>query len=237
MLGSSFWICEGVTSHILREEMKLHTVVTFLSELLLSVVTLQTVSAWLQADNITLLLFSCPVMSNLLQPHGLLHARPLCPSPSPRVCPSSCSLHWWCCPTISYSDTLISFCPWPFPAPGTLPMSHLFASNDQNIGASASASVLPSEYSGLISLKINWFDLLVVQGTFRGLLQLHSSKALILWLSAFFTVQLSQPYVTTGKTIVLTIWTFVRWVTSLLFNTLSRFVIAFLPRSSCLLIS
>ena len=210
MLGSSFWICEGVTSHILREEMRLHIVVTFLSELLLSVVTLQTVSAWLRADNITLLLFSCPVISNSLQPHGLPHARPLCPSPSPRVCPSSCSLHWWCCPTISYSNTLFSFCPWSFPAPGTLPMSHLFAPNDQNIGASASASVLPSEYSGLISLKINWFDLLVVQGTFRGLLQLHSSKASILWLSAFFMVQLSQPYVTTGKTIALTIWTFVR---------------------------
>ena len=78
-------------------------------------------------------------------------------------------------------------------------MSHLFASNDQNIGASALTSVLPLDYSGSISLKINWFDLLVVQGTFRGLLQLYSLKASILWLSAFFTVQLSQLYVTTGK--------------------------------------
>ena len=129
MLGSSFWICEGVTSHILREEVKLHIVVTFLSELLLSVVTLQTVSAWLRADNITLLLFlvSCPVMSNSLQPHGLLHARPLCPSPSPRVCSSSYSLHWWCRLTISYCDTLFSFCPWSFPAWGTFQMSRLFA--------------------------------------------------------------------------------------------------------------
>ena len=80
-----------------------------------------------------------------------------------------------------------------------------------------------SEYSGLISLKIDWFDLLAVQGNFRNLLQHHSSKAPLLWHSAFFTVQLSQPYVTTGKTISLTIWTFVGKVMPLLFNTLSRF--------------
>ena len=91
-----------------------------------------------------------------------------------------------------------------------------------------------SEYSGLISLKIDWFDL---QGTFRSLLQHHSLKISVLWCSAFFTVQLSQPYVTTGKTIALTILTFVGRVMSLLFNTLSRFVIAFLPRSNHLLIS
>ena len=89
----------------------------------------------------------------------------------------------------------------------------------------------------VISLKINWFDLLAVQGTFRSLLQHHSSKASILCLSAFFTVQLSQPYVTSGKTTALTRWTFVGRVTSLLFNTLSRFVIAFLPRSKHFLIS
>ena len=94
-----------------------------------------------------------------------------------------------------------------------------------------------SEYSGLISLKIDWFDLPAVQGTLGSLLQHHSSKALILRCSAIFTVQLSQPYVTTGKTIALTIWTFVRRVMSLLGNTLSRFVIAFLPRSNRLLIS
>ena len=93
-----------------------------------------------------------------------------------------------------------------------------------------------SEYSGLISLKIDWFDLLAVQETFRSPLQHHSSKILILWHSAFFTVQLLQPYVTIGKTIGLTILTFISRVTSLLFNTLSRFVIAFLPRSNHLLI-
>ena len=96
-----------------------------------------------------------------------------------------------------------------------------------------SFSISPSnDYSGLISSKINWFDLLAVQGTLKGLLQLHSSKASILWHSAFFIVQLSHPYVTAGKTIALTIWTFVSKVMSLLSNTLSRFVIAFLPRSN-----
>ena len=94
-----------------------------------------------------------------------------------------------------------------------------------------------NEYSGLISLKVDWFDLLAVQGTFRSLLQHHSSKASILWHSVIFTVQLSQPYVTTGKTTALIIQTVVNRVMSLLFNTLSRFVIAFLPRSNRLLIS
>ena len=94
-----------------------------------------------------------------------------------------------------------------------------------------------SEYSGLISLKIDWCDLLVVQGTFRSLLQHHTSKASVLRHSAFFMFQLSQPYMTTGKTIALTIWTFVGRLISLLFNTLSRFVIAFLSRSNHFLIS
>ena len=88
-----------------------------------------------------------------------------------------------------------------------------------------SFSISPSsEYSGLTSLKIDWFDLLAVQGTFRSLLQHHSSKASIVWCSAFRMVQLSQPYVTTGKTMALTIWTFVGRVMSLVFNPLSRFV-------------
>ena len=96
---------------------------------------------------------------------------------------------------------------------------------------------LSNEYSGLISFKIDWFDLLAVQGTLKGLLQHHSSKASILQLSAFFMVQLSYPYMTTGKTIALTRRTFVDKVMSLLFNMLSRFVIAFLPRSKHLFIS
>ena len=88
-----------------------------------------------------------------------------------------------------------------------------------------------NEYSGLISFRIDWFDLLTVQGTFESLLQHHNSKASILQCIAFFMVQLSHPYMTTGKTIALTVWTFVSKVMSLLFNMLSRFVIAFLPKS------
>ena len=94
-----------------------------------------------------------------------------------------------------------------------------------------------NEYSRLISFRINWFDVLATQGTLKSLLQHHSSKASILRLSVFFMVQLSHPYVTTGKTIALTMWTFDRKVISLLFNMLSRSVIAFLPRSKHLLSS
>ena len=96
---------------------------------------------------------------------------------------------------------------------------------------------LSNEYSGLVSLMIDWLDLLAVQGTLKNLLQHHSSKALVLWSSAFFTVQLSHPYLTTGKTITLTRWMFVGKVISLLFNMLSRLVKAFLLRSKHLLIS
>ena len=99
-------------------------------------------------------------------------------------------------------------------------------------------NISPSnEYSGLISFRMNWLDLLVVQGTLKSLLQHHSAKASILRHSAFFIVQLSHPYMTTGKTIALTRWTFVSKVMSLLFNMLSRLVIAFLPRNKCLLTS
>ena len=103
---------------------------------------------------------------------------------------------------------------------------------------SFSFNISPSnEYSGLISLRIDWFYLLTVQETFKSLLQHHSSKTSVLWPSVFFMVQLSHLYMITGKNIALTIWTFVSKVMSLLFNTLSRFVIAFLPRSKCLLVS
>ena len=104
---------------------------------------------------------------------------------------------------------------------------------------SFSFSISPSsEYSGLISFRIDWFDdLLAVQGTFRSLFQHRSSKASMFWHSAFFMVQLSQPHMTSGKTRALTLWTFASRVMSLLFNTLSRFVIVFPPRSNCLPIS
>ena len=102
---------------------------------------------------------------------------------------------------------------------------------------SFSISVLPNEYSGLISIKMDWLHLLQVQGILKSLLHHHSSKTSILWHSAFFMVQLSHPYMTTGKTRALTRWTFIGKAMSLLFNMLSRLVIAFLPRSKCLLIS
>ena len=117
-------------------------------------------------------------------------------------------------------------------------------SNDSNLRMmwpnfwSFSFNISPSnEHSGLISFRMDWLDLLAVQGTLKSLLQHHSSKASILRCSAFFTVQLSHPYMTTGKTIALTRWTFVGKVVSLLFNMLSRFVITFLPRSKHLWIS
>ena len=118
-------------------------------------------------------------------------------------------------------------------------MSWLFAPGGQSIGVSADtdADINPSnEYSGLISFRTDWFDLLAVQGTLKSL-QHHSSKASVLRCLAFFIVQLSRPYMTTGKTIALTRWTFVGKVMSLLFNMLSRLVIAFLSRSKRLLIS
>ena len=123
-----------------------------------------------------------------------------------------------------------------FPASGSFPMSQFFTSSDQYWRFSFSIS--PSnEYSGLISFRIDWFDLLAIQGTLKILLQHHSSKASVLQCSAFFIVQLSHPHMTTGKTIALTRQTFVGKVMSLLFNVLSRLVIAFLPRSKCLIIS
>ena len=110
-------------------------------------------------------------------------------------------------------------------------MSQLFTSDGQSIGVSASASVLPMNIQGLFPLGLTSFDLLAVQGTLKSLPQHHSLKASILRRSAFFMVQLSQPYMTDGKTIALTRRTFVTKVMSLLFNTLCRFAIAFLPRS------
>ena len=114
-------------------------------------------------------------------------------------------------------------------------MSQLFAPGGRSVGVTASTLVLSMNYSGLISFRMDWLDLLAVQGTLKSLLQHHSSK--VLWHSAFFIVQHSYPYMTTGKTLALTRQTFVDKVMSLLFNMLSRLVIAFLPRSKHLLIS
>ena len=134
--------------------------------------------------------------STLLRHHRLQHARLPCPSPTPGAYSDSCPLSQWCHPTISSSVIPFS-CLQSFPASGSFPMRLLFASGGQSIGVSASAC--PSdEYSELISLRMDWLDLLAVQGTLKNLLQHHSSKASILWHSAFFTIQLSHPYVTTG---------------------------------------
>ena len=123
------------------------------------------------------------------------------------------------------------------PASGSFLVSQFFQSAGQSSGVSVSESGLPMNiHSGLISFRMDWFTLLAVQGTLKSLLQYQSSKASIIQRSALSIVQLSHPYMTTGKTIVLTIWTLVSKVMSLLFNKLSRFVKAFLPRSKHLLI-
>ena len=140
-------------------------------------------------------------MSDSLWPHVLQHARFPCPPPTPGAFSNLCPSSRWCHPTISSSVVSFSFCLQSFPALGSFQMSQFFTSVGQSIGASASSSFLPMiiQYSGLISFRIDWFDLLAVQGTLKSLLQHHSSKALILQHSAFFMVQLSHLYMTTGK--------------------------------------
>ena len=157
-----------------------------------------------------MLLFSCPFMSHSLLPPGLQHARLPSPSLSPRICSNSCPLSQQCHPTISSSVIPFSSCLQSCPASGSFPRSQLFALGGQSIGFSISPS---SEFSGLIFFRIDGFDLIVVQGTPNSLIQHQSSKALILQLSAFFMVQLSHLYMTTGRTIALTVWTFVNKIT------------------------
>ena len=181
--------------------------------------------------------FSRSVVSNSLWSHGPQHARPPCPSPTPRVYSNSCPSSRSCHPAISFSVVPFSSHLQSFPASGSFQMSQFLASDGQSIGVSASASVLPMNIQDWFLLGWTGWISLAVQGTLKSLLQHHSSKASILWRSAFFTVQLSHLYMTTGKTIVLTRWTFVGKVTSLLLNILSRLVITFLPRSKHLLIS
>ena len=180
--------------------------------------------------------FSCSAVSSSLQPHGLQHTRPPCPSPPPGDCSNPCPSSRWCHPTISACRPLPLL-------PSIFPSIRVFSS-DSVLHIrwpkywSFSFSISPSnEHSELISFRMDWLDLLAVQGTLKSLLQHHSSKASILWCSVFFIVQLSHPYMTTGKTTALTRQTFVDKVMSLLFNMLSTLVIAFLPRSKHLLIS
>ena len=180
--------------------------------------------------------FSRSVVSDSLQPHELQHARPPCPSPTPRVHKLR-SIE-----SVMLSSHLI-LCR-PLLLLPTIPLSIRVFSNESTLHMSwpkywsFSFSISPStEHPGLISFRMDWLDLLAVQGTLKSLLQHHSSKASIFWHSAFFTVQLSHSYMTTGKTIALTIRTFVGKVMSLLLNMLSRWVITFLPRSKRLLSS
>ena len=170
------------------------------------------------------------ILSTSLRPHGLKHARRRCHHQLPEfaqthvhgvgdaIQPSH--------PVVPFSSCLQSF-----PASGSFQMSQPFASSGQSIGVSASNISPSNENPGLISFRMDWFDLLAVQGTIKSLLQHHSSKASILQCSAFFIVQLSHPYMTIGKTIALTRRTIVGNVMSLLFNMLSRLVVAY-PFSS-----
>jgi len=160
-------------------------------------------------------------MFNSLQPHELQHTRPPCPSPTPRVHPNPCPLSRWCHPTISSSVIPFSFCPQSLPASESFQMSQFFASCGQ-IMEYQLQQYPTNEHPGLISFRMDWLDLLAVQGTLKSLLQHHSSKNSILH-SAFFIVQRSHPYMTTGKTIALTRQTFVDKVISFLFYFLNLF--------------
>ena len=144
-------------------------------------------------------------MFNSLRPHESQHARPPCPSPTPRAYSDSCPSCPWCHRTISSSVVPFSSCLQSFPASVSSSESvlHIRWAKYWSLSFSISPS---NEYSGLISFRTDWLDLLAVQGTLKSLLQHHSSKASILWCSAFFIVQLSHPYMTTGKTIALTRW-------------------------------
>ena len=162
-------------------------------------------------------------MSDSLRTHELRHARPPCPSQTPRVHPDSRPLSQWCHPAISSSVVPFSSCPQSLPASESFPMSQHFAWVGQSTGVSFSFSIIPSkEIPGLICFRMDWLHLLAVQGTLKSLLQHHSSKASILRHSAFFTVQLSHPYMTTGKTIALTRRTFVGKVMSDIKNSVAE---------------
>ena len=181
--------------------------------------------------------FDRSAVPDSLRPQRRQHTRLPCPSPTPGACSNSCPPSGWCHPTTSSSVISFSSCLQSFP--------HIRVFSSKSVLHirwpkywSFSFSISPSnEYSGLMSFRMDWLDLLAVQGTLKRLLQHHSSNASILWCSAFFMVQISHPYMTTGKTIALTRRTFVSQVMSLVFNMLSRLVLDFLPRSKCLLIS
>ena len=186
-------------------------------------------------NKIQLWLFTCSVMSNSLQPHGLQHTRLPSRSPPPGVCSNTCPFIQWCYPTISSSVIPFSSCLQSFPASGLFPVSQFFASDGQILEFQLQHQCFQRIYrtdflsDGLTGYPYSPRD---SQESSH-----HSPKSSILWRSAFFIVQLSRPYVTTGKTIPLTRQTFAGKVMSLHCNMLSRLITAFLPRSKCLLIS
>ena len=190
------------------------------------------VSQCISYVSLLLLFFSHSVESNSLWSHGLQHSRLPCPSPSPRVWSNSCPLSRWWYPNISSSVI-------PFSISQHQGFFQLVSSLHQMVKVLEFGISPSNDYSGLIYFRTDWFDILVVQGTLRSLLQPHSSKASILWCWSFFMFQLSiHDYWKKKKNhIAFTIWTFVGKLMSLIFNILPRFVIDFLPRSNFLLIS
>ena len=181
--------------------------------------------------------FSPSVVSDSLRPHEPQHARLPCPSPTSRAYSNSCPLSRSCYPTISSSVVHFSSHLQSFPASGSFPISQLFASGGQSIGVSASASVLPMNIQDRFPLGWTGWISLQSKELSRVFSNTIDQKHQFFGIQLYFIVQLSHPYMTTGKTIALTRQTFVSKVMSLLFNMLSRLVIAFLPRSKCLLIS
>ena len=180
--------------------------------------------------------FSRSVVSNSLRPRESQQTRPPCPSAAPRVHPNPCPLSWWCHPTISSSVIPFSSCLQSFPASGSFLMSQFFTSGGQSIGASASASVLPMYMQDWSPLGLTGWISLQSKGLSRICSNITVQK------HQFFSAQLSlwsnsHSYMTNGKIIALTRWTFVGKVMSLLLNMLSKLVITFLPRNKCLLIS
>ena len=152
------------------------------------------------------MLFSHDFVSDSLRPHGLQNARLPCPSPYPRVCSSSCQLSRWWHPTILSFVTPFFSCPQSFPASGSFPVSWLFASGGQSIGASASASVFAMNVQYWFPLGLTGLISLLSKGL-SSLLQHHNMKSSILWWSAFFIIQLLHPYMTAGKST----WSIANW--------------------------
>ena len=189
---------------------------------------------WRQGFPFSSVQFSRSAILDSLRPHGLQHARPPCPSPAPWIFSNSCPSCRWCHPTISSSVVPFSSCLQSFPASGSFQMNQFFVSSSQSIVVLTSSSVLPMTIQDWFHLV--WTSWISLQS--KGLSRVFSNTTVQKHqlFAAQLLVQLSHPYMTTGNTIVLTRWTFVGNVMSLLFNILSRLVIASLSWSKCLLI-